>query len=174
MKMKRRFFITTILTGLCVIALAGCGNQTAEAPQENAQSANTNNAYDTAGGYGTSGISDSSVDAGDMLDMADLSGSVLGFSDNGCTVTPAKSIEGGAGMQISADGYENEDNSVTVNYGPDCQFVTAVLNGSSGSITSMTDCSASDVKKQSQIFAYGNYTDTYTFNADKIIIARYE
>ena len=109
-----------------------------------------------------------------MLDSATLSGSVLDFTDNSCSVSPDELIDNGAGMKSSADGYENEDTAVTVNYNSDCTFVIATLNGETNSITNTTDGSASDVKKQSQIFVYGDYADTYTLNADKVIIARYE
>ena len=160
--MKRKTISKFMLVGLCVFALAGCGKQATDVPQTPAQTTNENSSSDTAG------------NTDEMLDSATLSGSVLDFTDNSCSVSPDELIDNGAGMKSSADGYENEDTSVTVNYNSDCTFVIATLNGETNSITNTTDGSASDVKKQSQIFVYGDYEDTYTLNADKVIIARYE
>lgn len=161
-EMKRKIFSKILLVGLCVFGLAGCANPTSDVPQTPTQSTNENDSYEK------------SNNADEMLNSANLNGSVLDFSDLGCSVTPVEIIENGAGSQVSADGYENEDNTVTVNYNSDCEFIIATLSGETNSITSMTNGSASDVKKQSQIFVYGNYVDTYTLNADKIIIARFE
>ena len=61
----------------------------------------------------------------EMLDSATLSGSVLDFTDNSCSVSPDELIDNGAGMKSSADGYENEDSAVTVNYNSNCTFVIA-------------------------------------------------
>ena len=142
--------------------MAGCGKQATDVPQTPTQTTNENSSSGTAG------------NTDEMLDSATLSGSVLDFTDNSCSVSPDELIDNGAGMKSSADGYENEDTAVTVNYNSDCTFVIATLNGKTNSITNTTDGSASDVKKQSQIFVYGDYADTYTLNADKVIIARYE
>lgn len=160
--MKQKTFSKILLAGLCVLTLTGCGNSTSDVPQTKAQSANENSGSDTTGS------------TGEMLDMAALNGSVLDFSDSGCSVTPVEIIENGAGSRVSADGYKNNDNTVTVNYNSDCEFVIAALSGETNSITSMTNGSVSDVKRQSLIFVYGDYTDTCTLNADKIIIARFE
>lgn len=160
--MKRKIFSKILLVGLCVFALAGCGNSTSDVPQTPTQTTNENNNSSTTN------------NTDETLDSATLNGSVLDFTDNSCSVSPAKLIENGAGSQISADGYENEDNAVTVNYNSDCKFIIATLNRETNSITNTTDGSVSDVKKQSEIFVYGNYVDTYTLNADKIIITRYE
>lgn len=160
--MKRKTFGKIFLAGLCVFALAGCGKQASDVPREHAQTANENSSSGTPG-Y-----------TGEMLDAADLNGSVIAFTDSSCSVSPAKLIENGAGSQISADGYEKAENAVTVNYNSDCKFLIAILNSETNSITSVTDGSVSDIKKQSQIFVYGDYADTDTFNADKVILARYE
>ena len=166
--MKRKIFSKLILAGLCAIALAGCGKQATDESRARAQNTVPSQTSNENSSYGTAD------NISEMLDSATLNGSVLDFTDNGCSVSPAKLIENGAGAQISADGYENEDTAVTVNYNSDCTFVIATLNGETNSITNIIDGSASDVKKQSQIFVYGDYADAYTLNADKVIIARYE
>ena len=160
--MKRKTFSKILLAGSCVFALEGCENITSDVPQTPTQTTNENNSSGTTN------------DTDEMLNSATLNGSVLDFTDHSCSVSPAKLIENGAGSQISADGYENEDSAVTVNYNSDCKFIIATLNRETNSIANTTDGSVSDVKKQSEIFVYGDYVDTYTLNADKIIITRYE
>ena len=122
--MKRKTISKFILVGLCVFALAGCGKQVTDVPQTPAQTTNENSSSNTAG------------NTDEMLDSATLSGSVLDFTDNSCSVSPGELIDNGAGMKSSADGYENEDTAVTVNYNSDCTFVIATLNGKTNSNTS--------------------------------------
>lgn len=109
----------------------------------------------------------------DILESANLRGSVLEFTDNGCLVNQAKDIEGGAGIKIEAPGMENKDNAVSVTYNPDCEFVIATVNAQSG-VTNVTTGSISDVKKQSEVYLYGEFADTLHFNATKVVIARWE
>ena len=96
------------------------------------------------------------------------------FTDNGCSVSQAKEIEGGgAGIKSEAAGLENKDNAVSVTYNPDCEFVVATLNKQSG-VTNVTTGSISDVKKQSEVYLYGEFADTNHFNATKVVVARWE
>ena len=74
---------------------------------------------------------------------------------------------------IEAPGMENKDNAVSVTYNPDCEFVIATVNAQSG-VTNVTTGSISDVKKQSEVYLYGEFADTLHFNATKVVIARWE
>ena len=71
-------------------------------------------------------------------------------------------------------GLENKDNAVSVTYNQDCEFVVATLNKQLGSVTNITTGSISDVKKQSNVYLYGEFSDTLHFNATKVVIARWE
>ena len=77
-------------------------------------------------------------------------------------------------LQIEASGMENKDNTVSVTYSPDCEFVVATLNKQLGSVTNITTGSISDVKKQSDVYLYGEFADTLHFNATKVVVARWE
>ncbi|HBF8724175.1 TPA: chitinase, partial [Clostridioides difficile] len=55
----------------------------------------------------------------------------------------------------------------------DCEFVVATLNKQSG-VTNVTTGSISDVKKQSEVYLYGEFADTNHFNATKVVVARWE
>ena len=90
--MKRKTISRFILVGLCVFALAGCRKQATDVPQTPTQTTNENSSSGTAG------------NTDEMLDSATLSGSVLDFTDNSCSVSPDELIDNGAGMKSSADG----------------------------------------------------------------------
>ena len=85
----------------------------------------------------------------------------------------SKEIEGGAGIKSEAAGLENKDNAVSVTYNPDCEFVIATVNAQSG-VRNVTTGSISDVKKQSNVYLYGEFADTSHFNATKVVIACWE
>ena len=153
--MKKTNISKFIAVGLCICALTGCG----ASPDEKPDTSNTNGSSENKGN--------------DILESANLRGSVLEFTDNGCLVNQAKDIEGGAGIKIEAPGMENKDNAVSVTYNPDCEFVIATVNAQSG-VTNVTTGSISDVKKQSEVYLYGEFADTLHFNATKVVIARWE
>ena len=122
-----------------IVALTGCGASPDEKPDTSNPIVNSNTNEENANG--------SSENKGnDILDSANLIGSVLEFTDNGCSVSQAKETEGGASLQIEASGLENKDNAVSVTYNPDCEFVVATLNKQLGSVTNITTGSISDVK----------------------------
>lgn len=160
--MKRKILRRTILTGLCIFALAGCGQSGSDTPRTPVQS-------DSAGG--SSGAPDTS---GSIIDSAALTGNVIDFSDSGCSVSQAQKIEGGAALKSEAEGQENKENAVTVNYSADCEFLLAELNTQAEDLTNVTRGSVSDIKKQSIVYVYGDFIDAHNLNADKIIIARFE
>ena len=165
--MKKTNISKFIAVGLCICALTGCGASPNEKPDTSNPIVNSNTNEENTNG--------SSENKGnDILESANLRGSVLEFTDNGCLVNQAKDIEGGAGIKIEAPGMENKDNAVSVTYNPDCEFVVATLNKQLGSVTNITTGSISDVKKQSDVYLYGEFADTLHFNATKVVVARWE
>ena len=165
--MKKTNISKFVAVGLCICALTGCGASPDEKPDTSNPIVNSNTNEENANG--------SSENKGnDILDSANLIGDVLEFTDNGCLVNQAKDIEGGAGIKIEAPGMENKDNAVSVTYNQDCEFVVATLNKQLGSVTNITTGSISDVKKQSNVYLYGDFADTNHFNATKVVIARWE
>lgn len=164
--MKKTNISKFVAVGLCICALTGCGASPDEKPDTPNPIVNSNTNEENANG--------SSENKGnDILDSANLIGSVLEFTDNGCSVSQAKEIEGGAGIKSEAAGLENKDNAVSVTYNPDCEFVIATVNAQSG-VRNVTTGSISDVKKQSEVYLYGEFSDTLHFNATKVVVARWE
>ena len=165
--MKKTNISKFIAVGLCICALTGCGASPDEKPDTSNPIVNSNTNEENANG--------SSENKGnDILESANLIGSVLEFTDNGCSVSQAKETDGGDSLQIEASGMENKDNTVSVTYSPDCEFVVATLNKQLGSVTNITTGSISDVKKQSNVYLYGEFSDTLHFNATKVVVARWE
>ena len=155
--MKKTNISKFVAVGLCICALTGCGASPDEKPDTSNPIVNSNTNEENANG--------SSENKGnDILDSANLIGSVLEFTDNGCLVNQAKDIEGGAGIKIEAPGMEKKENAVSVTYNPDCEFVIATVNAQSG-VRNVTTGSISDVKKQSEVYLYGEFSDTLHFNA---------
>lgn len=159
--MKKTNISKLIAVGLCICTLTGCGASPDEKPDTPNPIVNSN----------TNGSSENK--GNDILESANLIGSVLEFTDNGCSISQAKDIEGGAGVKIEAPGMENKENAVSVTYNPACEFVIVTVNAQSG-VTNVTTGSISDVKKQSEVHLYGEFSDTNHFNATKVVIARWE
>lgn len=156
-----------VAVGLCVCALTGCGSKPDTAPDISQPIINSNEDIEDTN-------SSSENETNDLLDSANMQGSVLEFTDSGCSVSQTKEIEGGNGIVAEAEGQENADNAVSVKYKTDCEFVIATLSTQSGTITNVASGSINDVKKNSTIYIYGEFVDTYNFNAEKIVIARWE
>ena len=99
--MKKTNISKFVAVGLCICALTGCGASPDEKPDTSNPIVNSNTNEENANG--------SSENKGnDILDSANLIGSVLEFTDNGCLVNQAKDIEGGAGIKIEAPGMEKK------------------------------------------------------------------
>lgn len=163
--MKKTNISKLAAVGLCICALTGCGASPDEKPDTPNPVVNSNTNEENING--------SSENKGDVLESANLIGDVLEFTEDGCLLNQAKETDGGASMQIEAPGMENKDNAVSVTYTPECEFVIATVSAQSG-VTNVTTGSISDVKKQSEVHLYGEFTDTNHFNATKVVIARWE
>ena len=99
--MKRKIIIRTILTGLCIFALAGCGQSGSDTPRTPVQSG-------SAAGSSDSPDTFASNSSGSIIDSAALTGNVIDFSDSGCSVSQAQKIEGGAALKSEAEGQEKQ------------------------------------------------------------------
>lgn len=112
---------------------------------------------------------DGKTDADSLYASAALTGSVVDFSDAGCTVSADLTEEDGKTCVATAPGYENEDTNVVVTYQEDCVVCIATIYSSTG-IAELEQASAADIKKQASVIIYGSYEDTHHVSASKIII----
>ena len=129
-----------------------------------------NNSKNTSDGNNSNAVG--SMDADEMIAASDLQGSVTGFSDNGCTITPVTSSNDGEAA-IAADGYEDEAEKINIKYGDNCIFQRAVMSIATGKAT-VSEAAKADIKKKTSLLLYGNFDDTENFTATKAVIVQYE
>ncbi|NTL99141.1 chitinase [Enterococcus faecium] len=173
--MKKTNISNLVVVGLCIVALTGCGSNPEVKPNVPNSEVKPHTSKSTVNSVtNEKNINDSSENAkNDFLNSADLQGDVLEFTDSGCSIKQAKVTDGGAGLQIEANGMENKDNAVSVTYTPTCEFVVATINAQSG-VKNISTSSISDVKKNSSVYLFGEFADKLHFNAIKVVIARWE
>lgn len=194
--MKNKKLMRMLIVGVSIFALAGCGtsNETGtkgeretkdtyienditnpdkkDASDENdsKDTSNGNNSKDTPDGDNSNAVG--SMDADEMIAASDLQGSVTGFSDNGCTITPVTSSNDGEAA-IAADGYEDEAEKINIKYGDNCIFQRAVISIATGKAT-VSEAAKADIKKKTSLLLYGSFDDTENFTATKAVIVQYE
>lgn len=134
----------------------GDGTNGADASQENQSNTTAN---------GT----DEKVDADSLYASAAMTGSVVDFSDGGCTVSAAVTEDDGKTGVVAAPGYESEDTNVEVTYQEGCVVQIATIYTSTG-IAELEQASVADIKKQSSVIIYGSFEDTHHVTATKVII----
>ena len=148
-----------IIIILCTLALTGCGSGTS---RENPVDSSTEQG-------GTNQTSGGENMAEELLDTAALNGSVIEFTDSGCIISPVTTEDGGQSAIIAAAGHEDEADSVNVQYQDDCVFQIAEVDVASGS-ADIRKASITDIKKQTILVIFGDYTDTENLTASKVII----
>ena len=194
--MKNKKLMQMLIVGVSIFALAGCGTSNdmgtnreretkdvyienditnpdkKDAPNENdsKDTSNGNNSKETPDEDNSNAVG--SMDADEMIAASDLQGSVTGFSDNGCTITPVTSSNDGE-TAIAADGYEDEAEKINIKYGDNCIFQRAVMSIATGKAT-VSEAAKADIKKKTSLLLYGNFDDTENFTATKAVIVQYE
>ena len=194
--MKNKKLMQMLIVGVSIFALAGCGTSNdmgtnreretkdayienditnpdkKDAPNENdsKDTSNENNSKETPDEDNSNAVG--SMDADEMIAASDLQGSVTGFSDNGCTITPVTSSNDGEAV-IAADGYEDEAEKINIKYGDNCIFQRAVMSIATGKAT-VSEAAKADIKKKTSLLLYGNFDDTENFTAAKVVIVQYE
>ncbi len=214
--MKKQKMWKSLVIGLCISALTGCGTGADEkteggnmpateyqssifddedmhsdendniAPKaDNADGNNSQENKDSSlpDGNGTNGadasqenrsnITDNGtvekVDAESLYASAAITGSVVEFSDDSCTVSAVVTEDDGKTGVVAAPGYESEDTNVEVTYQEGCVVQIATIYTSTG-IAELEQTSVADIKKQSSVIIYGSFEDTHHVTATKVII----
>ncbi|MDE5588245.1 MAG: hypothetical protein K2J60_03775 [Acetatifactor sp.] len=183
--------------GLSVMCLAGCGKDAAGSPKIPTQEIQQNNVVDGAhvnkesdgslkndtpleqGADNNAVDNESSGSVGDgaFLYGANLYGSVVKFSDEGFSLSPAttEKVEGGGEvMAQAASGSESDENNIQITYTDNTVFQIVNLSRSLQSEISREDTDKESVKKQSSVCVFGSCQDTYHWTADKILILRWQ
>lgn len=157
---------------LCTVSLTGCSvrGQNTSAAQNTNDTVSDTLTNDT-GSDASSGSSDTPASANDLLESADLYGTVQDFQDGVFQVTAAQ-VQSDM-IQDVAPGVESADDTVTVRYGENCVFQTASINISTEQMT-LENAQASDVKQSTYIAVYGQTQSGGEISADQIYIIRME
>ena len=176
--------------GLSVLYLTGCSGDVADNSQMPVEEINQNsNVVDEPlankenneplenGGNGD-GTDDRATDnilgTGAFFDGANLQGSVVEFSDEGFSLSPATTEADGKVLAEAASGSESDENNVQITYTDNTVFQIVTLSKSSQSEVSREDTEKESVKKQSSVCVFGSCQDTYHWTADKILILRWQ
>ncbi len=175
---KDKKLMRALIVGASIFALAGCG-----APNDT----DTNGEKETQNTYIENDITNTdkkdnsdeinsndvgSMDGDEIIAASDLQGHVIEFSDNGCVVNPVTS-DNAAEAVAAADGYEDEGEKVTIQYGEGCIFQRAVMSIATGKAT-VSEVAKEDIKKKTSLLLYGDFDGTENFTAAKVVIVQYE
>lgn len=109
------------------------------------------------------------ADANLLWEGAGISGTVMEFSEDGCSISPTKS-EGDLAWS-AAEGHESEGEIVQVLYSEDCVFRIANVDIITAK-ASYEPASREDVKKQTSVILYGDYDGDGKFRASRAYIYR--
>ena len=152
---KDKKLMRALIVGASIFALAGCG-----APNDT----DTNGEKETQNTYIENDITNTdkkdnsdeinsndvgSMDGDEIIAASDLQGHVIEFSDNGCVVNPVTS-DNAAEAVAAADGYEDEGEKVTIQYGEGCIFQRAVMSIATGKAT-VSEVAKEDIKKKTSL-----------------------
>ena len=122
--MKFTKFMRCMLVGVLILALSGCGaSGTGDSKdvQNNtvgvldSQNPDTNPDASTENGEADNAETSDNSDGNSLICSSTLQGSVVDFSDNGCTVTPVTNEDENTAV-IAAPGSESDETNVTVSY----------------------------------------------------------
>lgn len=180
MKKKIIAFMTVLALGTA--AITGCGDSAAS-NKDNIMNKKENNAGSSGQEYNTSNANtENNINSAEgrddrgsenitgMLENADVTATVVEFSESGCKVIQGENTKDEA-RQAAAGNDGSEGNQITVVYGDNVKFQLATASAGDSDAT-LEDSDKSELKKQSNIYLFGTYQEDGTFLADKVIIYR--
>ncbi len=175
---KDKKLMRALIVGASIFALAGCGapNDTDTNGEKETQNTYIENEITNTDKKDNSDEINSndvgSMDGDEIIAASDLQGHVIEFSENGCVVNPVTS-DNAAEAVAAADGYEDEGEKVTIQYGEGCIFQRAVMSIATGKAT-VSEVAKEDIKKKTSLLLYGDFDGTENFTAAKVVIVQYE
>lgn len=171
--MKKIKLVGVTLALFCTLSMAACGStQTGQETQSESP------AYSQ--GEMPGGNKDADAEKGkeelpgnldDIEAEAILGGSVAEFQDGSFQVIPME-VDSQT-TKLAANGMESTLESTTVSYGEDCTFHIANINSATGAVE-FEAATASDVKKSTSVYIYGETQNDGTIHATKVLLPRYK
>lgn len=173
--MKKVKIFIGVVSALCALSLAGCSTNGSNITHNTGEVSNTSDEKQPVieNNADSTDTSTENNDANSLIKFSAIQGDVIQFSHESCTITPVENSADGNVAVIDAPGNENSDNNVTVHYQNDCVFQIAKISISSETAT-FSEADISDIKKQTSLIIYGDWSDKHNLNATKVFIARYE
>ncbi len=131
---------------------------------------------DGAGKEEVPGSADAPQGSGTFYDGADLEGSVVRFTDTGCSISPVKSecIGEGEILEEAAPGSEDLSQLVEIMYGDKCQFQIITLDAAAQKEVSREEAAKEDIKKATEILVFGSSREEGCWTAEKVAIMRWQ
>ncbi len=181
--MKRIIFFIALLT-LVMVGTAGCSQETTNTDQTENMSQNSqdetedkmsSSTYDENAYMQESDldeVKEEDLEETNIFDLADLQGTVLEFTNSGCTISPQIN-EGDDLAYEAAVGVEDDAGNITVLYSADTQFQIVTANAEQQEIESINNTEKDELKKQSEVCLFGNYQEDNTFLATRVVIVRW-
>ena len=167
--MKHRMLFT-LITVLLLLFCSGCGNK----PLDNNTSPNPS-AQISGGSTEESKENKENLAVNnpetfkELSEICKLNGSVIEFSDSGCTISPTIQEDGLA--YEAAPGNESQVKQVIVTYDESCTFQIVQVSLSTGAMA-YEDAAIDDVKKQTGLFVAGEYDSESILHAEQVYIYR--
>ena len=162
--MKHMKSAAVTFTLLCALSVAGCkssGPGQTDSGDLPAYSQNTDTSNDSK---------ETTENLDDLLETALLRGSVADFQEGSFQVVPDQ--DDGQMAKSAAEGMESSAESTGVSYGEDCTFQIANINSSTGAVE-LESATASDVKKSTSVYVYGEAQDNGEIHATKVLLPRF-
>lgn len=160
--MKHMKVTAVTFTFLCALSLTGCSNfHTGQT--DNREVPSYSQTENQSGG-------ESAANLDDLLETASLRGSVADFQKGSFQVVPDQ--DDGQTLIAAADGMESSMESTTVSYDENCIFQIAIIDSSTGAVE-LEEAAASDVKKTTSVYVYGETQDDGEIHAAKVLIVRF-
>lgn len=168
--MKHMKLTITALALICTFSLAGCGSFHTGQEAKNEPSTYSQS-EPQSGGENTNTSNETSTNLNDLLETSMLRGSVADYQEGSFQVVPDQ--DGGDTVIAAAPGMESSAESTTVSYGQDCIFQIAHIDSATGTVE-LEAASASDIKKSTSVYVYGETQDNGEIYATKVLIARFQ
>lgn len=171
----KNIIISILLAAVILAACTGCGKNPPDSITVNPPAA-TQSATQEQSNPAVAPATESAASAsnpgsgGELFIISKASGTVLEFTDTGCTLT--LTVTDGDVAYQAAPGYEDQMEFVNISYSDGCTFQIAYINSQTGAVT-YEDASVENVKQQSNLIVCGDYDSNGVLNADRIFIYRY-
>lgn len=167
--MKQMKLVATTLFLICVLSLTGCGNSNA-GKASNHELPTYSQSENQSDSENTNIFNENAINLDVLLETVLLRGSVADFQDGSFKVVPDE--DDGQMIIAAAEGMESSMESTTVSYDETCIFQTANIDSSTGAVE-LEAATASDVKKSTPVYIYGETQDDGEIHATKVLITRF-